>query len=56
MIRKQSPATVSTICFRIHYDCNVTSYFTIPLVAHYPKLPGLQGSPEAEGFKKYKII
>lgn len=45
MIRKQSPATVSTICFRIHYGCIIYKlFFTIPLVAHYPKLLACRGS------------
>ena len=50
MIRKQSPATVSTICFRIHYGCIVCKLFLQTVSCTLPKAPGLPGVAEAEGF------
>ena len=55
MIRKQSPATVSTICFRI-LAVLFASYFYNIVSCTLPKAPGLPGVAEAEGLKKYKII
>ena len=53
MIRKQSPATVSTICFRIHHGYVLfASYFYNTVSCTLPKAPGLPGVAEAEGFKK----
>lgn len=56
MIRKQSPATVSTICFRIIMAVLFASYFYNTVSCTLPKAPGLPGVAEAEGLKKYKII
>ncbi len=49
MIRKQSPATVSTICFRIIMAVLFASYFYNTVSCTLPKAPGLPGVAEAEG-------